>query len=458
MDEILAGPGMSGFVSILDPPEAVPHLQALVDDIKDIPLLTVPEGRFQSARRSEPAPAGRPAKQGGANIIHLPRRDSDAPDETGPAGVEEEVLTQTPPWKRPEHAAEAERPPTPGDERDPGGEREPGAERDTRPIFPALASTAEPAARRHHVRRAVLAQDGHSSGEEVLYQSLWNCRYARQESKETKLVTIGWKAMSKLARLTPRNTRRNCQSLMEKLAVEQLSEENSRESIGRTYRLFSYKAILERRRAAGMEWITRSRGVNFVPSPATAATEPAATISKAEPASQPGLFGNSPGRESGTELAPDAKRDPGAKRDTGSAAALPAPIVKTLREYLPDVDDASVVALIHACREKTPDATEEEIHYFVRIKADLMHRMGTVKSPMGFLKTSVPRCFEGESFRQFREAEAKRREAAALQESAQEEEVRRFEEEQRAVLHDPASSEEDRRFARHYLGISPDRT
>ena len=33
MDEILAGAGMSGFVSILDPPEDVPHLQALVDDI-----------------------------------------------------------------------------------------------------------------------------------------------------------------------------------------------------------------------------------------------------------------------------------------------------------------------------------------------------------------------------------------------------------------------------------------
>src|SRR5215475_15632628 len=35
MDEILAGAGMSGFVSILDPPEEVPHLQALVDDIRE---------------------------------------------------------------------------------------------------------------------------------------------------------------------------------------------------------------------------------------------------------------------------------------------------------------------------------------------------------------------------------------------------------------------------------------
>src|SRR5579859_2180408 len=54
MEEILAGPGMSGFVSILDPREEVPHLQALVDDIKG------------SARRKAPATA----KQ---NVISLPR-------------------------------------------------------------------------------------------------------------------------------------------------------------------------------------------------------------------------------------------------------------------------------------------------------------------------------------------------------------------------------------------------
>src|SRR5260370_174130 len=62
-----------------------------------------------------------------------------------------------------------------------------------------------------YVRRAVLAQDGHSSGEEMLYQALWNSKYTRQETKETKLVTIGWKAMAKMARMTPRNTKRNCQ-------------------------------------------------------------------------------------------------------------------------------------------------------------------------------------------------------------------------------------------------------
>jgi hypothetical protein len=424
MDEILAGAGMSGFVSILDPPEDVPHLQALVDDIRDMPLLAGSEMRGNPARGSEAEavpggrlPGSRLERKPHAQVIHQRRR------ETGPGEL-----------------FDAE------DEASPEVKRVPGAERDTRPPPPPIDDSAA-AGKRYHVRRAVLAQDGHSSGEEMLYQSLWNSRYTRQESKETRLVTIGWKAMAKLARLTPRNTRRNCQSLIDKLAVEQLSEENSRESIGRTYRLFSYKAILERRRAAGLEWVTRSRGVVFVPAPVKAAA-PAATGREMPSKANAGDVG---GTKPGVDIAPDAKRVPGAERDTGSQNSDT--IVRTLREYLPDVDDASVLALVDACRQKAPDASPEEINYFVRIKADLMQRMGTVKSPMGFLKTSVPRCFEGESFRQFREAEVKRREAAALRDAAQEEELRRFQEEQRAILEDPKSSEEERRFARNYLGI-----
>ncbi len=399
MDEILAGPGMSGFVSILDPREEVPHLQALVDDIKGSATPAATLGRLTPVVRP-PAPAlevKTPSK-----VISLPRRESPPVEEAEPP------------------------PPAPT----PVAKKDPEAKRDTPSALPVPAEGS-----RFRVRRAVLAQDGHSSGEEVLYQSLWNYRYARQESKETRLVTIGWKAMSKLARLTPRNTRRNCETLIEKMAIEQCSEENSRESIGRTYRLFSYKLILERRRAAGMEWVTRSRGVVFVAPPA--GKEQSLPFNR---------------KDTGPELAPEVEIAPGSKRDTGVNASSGL-IVRTLREYLPDVDDASVAALIEACREKAPDASDEEMNHFVRLKADLMHRMGTVKSPMGFLKAAVPRCFEGESFRQFREAESKRREAARSREEAQQRELRRFQEEQRAILNDPQSSEEDKRFARNYLGI-----
>ena len=110
-------------------------------------------------------------------------------------------------------------------------------------------------------------------------------------------------------------------------------------------------------------------------------------------------------------------------------------------------------ALVDACRQKASDAAADELAYFVRLKADLMFRMGTVKSPMGFLKTAVPRCFEGESFRQYRETEARRREAAEREQAAREEEERRFRAEQQAILDDPKASEEERRIAREYLGL-----
>lgn len=76
---------MSGFISILDPPEEVPHLQALVDDIKDIPLLSASEGRLKANRRdaakADPAAGSvgsRLPKHAAANVIHLHRRGAEA--------------------------------------------------------------------------------------------------------------------------------------------------------------------------------------------------------------------------------------------------------------------------------------------------------------------------------------------------------------------------------------------
>src|SRR5271165_6410097 len=95
MDEILAGPGMSGYVSILDPPEAVPHLQALVDDIRDVPLLEVSEGQWKARRRddAEAAPemgaeGSRLPKRAGGNVIHLRRRDGEGESALATPGAE----------------------------------------------------------------------------------------------------------------------------------------------------------------------------------------------------------------------------------------------------------------------------------------------------------------------------------------------------------------------------------
>jgi len=111
-----------------------------------------------------------------------------------------------------------------------------------------------------------MAQDGHSLGEEVLYQALW--RAATPESAETRTIVIGWRGMSQICRMTPKNCKINTQRLIRKLALEILSPYNTPESIGTTYRVYAGDAILRRRHSAGMEWVVRSRGVEFV-DPAT---------------------------------------------------------------------------------------------------------------------------------------------------------------------------------------------
>ena len=119
---------------------------------------------------------------------------------------------------------------------------------------------------RLRIRKCRAAQDGHSLGEEILYQSLWMA--ATPEPAGTRIVVIGWRGMSQLCRMTPKNCKINTHRLIRKLAMEVLSPYNTPESIGTTYRIFANEAIFDRRRAAGLEWVVRSRGVEFV-DPAT---------------------------------------------------------------------------------------------------------------------------------------------------------------------------------------------
>ena len=110
---------------------------------------------------------------------------------------------------------------------------------------------------RLRIRRCLATHDGHSLGEEVLYQALWKA--AQADTGETRTITIGWRGMSQLCRMTPKNCKINTQRLIRKLAMEVQSPYNTPESIGTTYRIYADSAVLERRRKAGLEWVVRSR-------------------------------------------------------------------------------------------------------------------------------------------------------------------------------------------------------
>ena len=110
------------------------------------------------------------------------------------------------------------------------------------------------------IRQAFRAQDGHSLGEQAVYQALWDHGVARDW--HSRIVTIGYRTLSAVCGLTANNCKANLQGLRDKLAIEET--ERHTPSAGTTYLVYSADAILKRRQAAGLTHYIKNRGVVFV--------------------------------------------------------------------------------------------------------------------------------------------------------------------------------------------------
>ena len=75
---------------------------------------------------------------------------------------------------------------------------------------------------------------------------------------------MGFGAMSKLARLSLNNCRLNIRSLIHKLAIEEIRSEDCEKKVGKTYLVYNAAIIMRRRKAAGFEWVVRTKGVAFI--------------------------------------------------------------------------------------------------------------------------------------------------------------------------------------------------
>lgn len=116
--------------------------------------------------------------------------------------------------------------------------------------------------RRQKVHRAMSTQDGHSSGEQLLYEALWT--HGTPESADSRIITIGYGGMNDLCRLDKTNCKKNILSLLEKLAIEIVDRFDIRKNVGNTYRVFSPVEVFRRRAEAGMQYVIRTSGVRFV--------------------------------------------------------------------------------------------------------------------------------------------------------------------------------------------------
>jgi hypothetical protein len=105
-------------------------------------------------------------------------------------------------------------------------------------------------------------QDGHSHSEHAVYTALWEA--GEPHTPDARVVTMGFGAMSRLARLSLNNCRLNIRSLIRKLAIEEIGSEDCENKVGKTYLVYNGATVMKRRKAAGLEWVVRTKGVSFI--------------------------------------------------------------------------------------------------------------------------------------------------------------------------------------------------
>lgn len=334
-----------------------------------------------------------------------------------------------------------------------------GAPITSAPETGALETTPPSRRRPPRLREAHTVQDGHSHGEQAVYDALY--RSARPyQGDEIRLLTIGYRTLAERSRMAYSNCKLNVRSLVEKLAIEPVGDFSYTD--GTTFLVYGYREVLRRRRAAGLTHFIRQRGVTFV-DPATGRELTGRTKGKtsAPVLSAPGSldFGEMSALETVKTSAPDTiktsalisgahiRNTPKEENRQSSTTDDRRAVIQALRTLIPTVDDEAADHLITACREHAPDATTEEICHFIAAKGEHVLRRREVRNPVGLLQVAVPKCFQGESFRLYREAEGQKRaqmEAAAAAARA----------EWNAVLADPHADEDLKQLARRALDLS----
>jgi hypothetical protein len=246
--------------------------------------------------------------------------------------------------------------------------------------------------RRQKIRRAVVAQDGHSSGEQLLYQSLWNA--ANLETQESRVLSVGYKGMSMLCKLDHSNCKKNIHNLIEKLAVEIIDSYDRATSTGTTYRLFSYKEILRRRESAGLLWVIRANGVKFVNATEAMGKSPTAPLGNSHTGplrnlpiaslgeSRRGPVGKPPGPPLGEPHTQLGRENKASSNQSSSSFHV------LLQKQLPTFDHGIIDKLWARCRAQVPDVTEAEVSSLFDAKMSFAFERGVV-NPNGFLLTAV---------------------------------------------------------------------
>jgi hypothetical protein len=247
-----------------------------------------------------------------------------------------------------------------------------------------------PLQRKLQIREAKLVQEGHTYGEQTVYEALW--KHGTVVNEQVRLITIGFLRMASIAGLAESNCKVATAGLLEKLTVERLPDKNI--SQGRTYRVYNWTSVLARRKAAGLTHVIKSRGVIFV-DPKTGAPLTAAKTQPRRP--KPVPFRETDEVETG-----------GGPVSLPSVSISDSPtqtevLATRLRQELNAAfDDRAASRLWRECQKAVPDCNVDEIMHFVLLKGQQLHRDRNIRNPIGLLLMSVPDFFNGNAVHELR--------------------------------------------------------
>jgi hypothetical protein len=333
------------------------------------------------------------------------------------------------------------------------------------------SSTPARRTRPYKVHRCYTVQDGHSAGENQLHSALWRSGVAdvsASNDPDTRRVTMGWDRMARKAGMSDKAAKRNLTLLIEKLAVDLLASEVSATRTGRTYRVYSYAAILERRAAAGMLYVIRDKGVRFQTETEVAAfsgakaTGPTDKTSTVDISSTVDKESTKTGDKTSTDTV-DKTSTPlrsslrTKERITTTTVIDLSAVVEALAFYV-TADESAAQKIVASSLQACESASTEEIVSVIHEKAPLIVRNRSIENPLGLLIRAVPKCFEGSGILQLRRQWAAEKERLAARELERQRQNQEFVEmvsrERRrceATLADPASTDIQRATASKQL-------
>ena len=119
------------------------------------------------------------------------------------------------------------------------------------------------------MRRAFSVQHGHTPVQQAIYSAMWST--AMKQPDGSRIIQIGYGHLAHRTGLHKSTICRNIRRLQSNYSIELVESANPAQAAGATYRVNSFRVILQRRREAHLDWI--SRPGHFRPGPTPAPNE-----------------------------------------------------------------------------------------------------------------------------------------------------------------------------------------